>query len=248
MKILTFFRLFAAFKFVRNRDSLRNFLVTSELTRGFDSEFRISWSQGGEDLSILSLFPFAEMGNYIDIGCHHPSRYSNTRHLYQRGWRGVNVDADENLVRVFFSERLEDINICAAVGSETEYVLNVFDEQLVSTVDSSRVAYEISIGRKKVSERKIRGITLRSIIDKHFRDERVTVLLIDIEGSDYDALNSIDFDSLEPNSFPKYLVLETFPPLSRALSAPSVELAVSKGYIPIQVLPLSTILMAPDLA
>lgn len=248
MKISTGFRLFAVFKFVRNRDSLRNFLVTSELTRGFDSEFKISWSQGGEDLSILSLFPLAENGNYIDIGAHHPSRYSNTRHLYQRGWRGVNIDADEELISQFFSVRPEDINICAAVGSETEYVLNIFDEKLVSTVDPSRVAYEVSIGRERVSERNVRGITLRSIIDKHFREERVTVLLIDIEGSDFDALNSIDFDTLELNRFPKYLVLETFPPLSKALSAPSVELAVSKGYIPIVMLPLSTILMAPDIA
>ncbi len=62
MKIPSVFRLFVAFKFVRNRDSLRNFLVTSELTRGFDSEFKISWSQGGEDLSIISLFPLTEIG------------------------------------------------------------------------------------------------------------------------------------------------------------------------------------------
>lgn len=248
MKISSVFRLIAAFKFVRNRNSLRNFLVASELTRGFDSEFKISWSQGGEDLSILSLFPLAEIGNYIDIGCHHPSRYSNTRHLYQRGWRGVNIDADEELISQFFSARPEDTNICAAVGSEKEYVLNVFDERLVSSVDSKRVDFELLIGRKKVEERKVRGITLRNILDTYFPEEQVTVLMIDIEGSDFDALNSLDLDSLEPSRFPKYLVLETFPPLREALSAPSVELAVSKGYIPLQVLSLSTILMAPDFA
>ena len=223
-------------------------MLAAETTRGFDSSFSVSWSQGGEDLAILSLFSNLEVGSYIDIGAHHPSRYSNTRHLYQRGWRGVNIDADEELISQFFSGRPEDTNICAAVGSEKEYVLNVFDERLVSSVDVNRVDFEVSIGRRKIAERKIRGITLRNVIDTYFPEERVTVLMIDIEGSDFDALKSINFDTLEPNRFPKYLVLETFPPLSEALSAPAVELAVSKGYVPVQVLSLSTILIAPDIA
>ena len=248
MRISSFFRLAVAFRFITKRKSLRNFLLAAETTRGFDSSFSVSWSQGGEDLAILSLFSNLAVGSYIDIGAHHPSRYSNTRHLYQRGWRGVNIDADDELISQFFSARPEDTNICAAVGSEKEYVLNVFDERLVSSVDSKRVDFELLIGRKKVAERKVRGITLRNILDTYFPEEQVTVLMIDIEGSDFDALNSLDLDSLEPSRFPKYLVLETFPPLREALSAPSVELAVSKGYIPLQVLSLSTILMAPDFA
>jgi len=248
VKLSTLVRLAAAFRFCTKRNSLRNFILAAETTRGFDSSFKVSWSQGGEDLALLSLLTPLELGTYIDIGAHHPSRYSNTRHLYQRGWRGVNIDADAELMLQFFSARPEDVNICAAVGSETEYVLNVFDERLVSSVDSKKVDFEVSIGRRKVAERTINGMTLRNIVDTYFPEERVTVLLIDIEGSDFDALNTLDFDTLEPSRFPKYLVLETFPPLSDALSAPAVELAVSKGYIPIQVLPLSTMLMAPDIA
>lgn len=216
---------------------IRSFILVSEQTRGFDSSLDISWSQGEEKLSILSLFSTLGLGTYVNIGCHHPSRYSNTRHLYQAGWRGVNIDTDEALMTAFFSERPEDVNICAAVGLETQYVPNVFDEKLVSTVDSSGVDYEVSIGRKRVSEITVRGITLRSIIDSYFPEERVTVLLIDIKGSDFDALKSLDVDTLEPGRFPKYLVLETFPPLNAALSAPAVKLEESKGYKPLLVLP-----------
>ena len=248
MRFSTLVRHAAAFRFFTKRNSLRNFILASETTRGFNSSFKVSWSQGGEDLALLSLFSSLEIGTYIDIGAHHPSRYSNTRHLYQRGWRGVNIDADEELISQFFSARPEDINICAAVGSETSYVLNVFDERLVSSVESKRVDFELSIGRQKVAERFVRGITLRNILDTYFPEDQVTILMIDIEGSDFDALNSLDFDSLEPSRFPKYLVLETFPPLREALSAPSVDFAVSKGYIPLQVLSLSTILIAPDIS
>jgi FkbM family methyltransferase len=247
VKLSTFVKLSSAFRFFTKRNSLRNFIIAAETTRSFDSSFKVSWSQGGEDLVLLSLFSSLELGTYIDIGAHHPSRYSNTRHLYQRGWRGVNIDADAELMLQFVSARPEDVNICAAVGSETEYVLNVFDERLVSSVDSKRVDFEVSIGRRKIAERSVRGITLRNIVDTYFPEERVTVLMIDIEGSDFDALNSLDFDTLEPDRFPKYLLLETFPPLSAALSAPAVKLALSQGYKPLLVLPLSTILSAPDI-
>jgi len=104
VKFSTLFRLAAAFRFATKRNSLRNFILASETTRGFNSPFKVSWSQGGEDLALLSSFPSLEIGTYIDIGAHHPSRYSNTRHLYQRGWRGVNIDADEELMPIFKSE------------------------------------------------------------------------------------------------------------------------------------------------
>jgi len=206
-------RLAAAFWVFTKRNSVRNFLLAAETTRGFDSSFKVSWSQGGEDLALISLLSSLELGTYIDIGAHHPSRYSNTRHLYQRGWRGVNIDADEELMLNFLSERSEDINICAAVGSEPHYVLNIFDEKLVSTVDPNRVDFEISIGRTKVRERTVKGITLRSIIDQYFPHQRVSLLSIDIEGLDFDALESIGFDTLDKSRYPKFLLLETSPPV-----------------------------------
>ena len=245
MEFSSFIRLFKAFRFFKNRESLRNFILSSEISEGFDSSFRVSWSQGGEDLALLSLLSTLKPGTYVDIGAHHPSRYSNTRHLYQIGWRGINIDADEDLLPRFFFDRPEDINICAAVGSRGHYILNVFDEKLVSTVNKDKVDFEISIGRQKLTERQIRGITLRSVIDQYFPNTRVSLLLIDIEGSDFDALESIDFDTLELHRFPEYLVLETFPPLENALKTAAIELAVSKGYEPLFVLPFSTILKAP---
>ena len=148
---------------------------------------------------------------------------------------------------IFKSERSDDINICAAVGSQQNYVLNVFDEKLVSTVDPDRVDFEISIGRTKVRERTVKGITLRSVIDEYFPNQRVSLLLIDIEGSDFDALESIGFDTLDKSRYPEFLLLETFPPLGKALEMPAVKLAESKGSVPLLVLPLSTILRAPDI-
>lgn len=89
-----------------------------------------------------------DMGSYIDIGAHHPSRFSNTRHPYERGWRGINIDADEELLASFLTERHLDINICAAIGSQKSYVLNVFDEKLVSTVNKEKLISRFQLVEK----------------------------------------------------------------------------------------------------
>ena len=31
-------------------------------------------------------------GVYIDVGCYHPIRLSNTKFLYEKGWKGINID------------------------------------------------------------------------------------------------------------------------------------------------------------
>jgi FkbM family methyltransferase len=246
MRLTTFKRLFAILGPMANRRSMHNFLLTAEVTRGFDSSHTVSWSQMGEDIGLNSHFKHRKSGTYIDLGAFHPNRYSNTRLLYQRGWRGVNIDANEDLISNFMVERPEDKNICAAVGYKSEYPLYVMSEGLVTTTIKEFRDQEIAIGRKEIAERLVKGITLRSILDKYFLEERLTLLTIDVEGADYDALNSISFETLEPNRFPEYLLLETAPPVSNSLAFPAVKLAQSVGYIPELILPMATLLIAPD--
>jgi FkbM family methyltransferase len=225
---------------------MHNFLLTAEVTRGFDSSHTVSWSQMGEDIGLNAYFKHSKSGTYIDLGAFHPNRYSNTRLLYQRGWRGVNIDANYDLISNFMVERPEDKNICAAVGSKSEYPLYVMSEGLVTTTIKELRDQEIAIGRKEIAQRLVKGITLRSILDKYFLEERLTLLTIDIEGADYDALNSIGFETLESSRLPEFLMVETTPPVSRALSYPSVKLAQNWGYIPALILPIATLLIAPD--
>jgi FkbM family methyltransferase len=246
MRLTTFKRLFAILGPMANRRSMHNFLLAAEITRGFDSPFLVSWSHTGEDIGLNHYFKHRKFGTYIDVGAFNPSKNSNTRQLYQRGWRGVNIDANEDLISDFLIERPEDKNICTAIGSNSEYQLFLFDELLVSTTNKKNRDFELSRGRKVTSQRKVNGMTLRNILDRYFSTSRPTLLTIDIEGADFDALHSISFETLEPNRFPEYLLLETAPPVSNSLAFPAVELAQSFGYIPALILPMATLLIAPD--
>ena len=55
-------------------------------------KFLKNGSQFGEDKFILNLFLDDYKGKYIDLGCYHPTRHSNTNILYQNGWTGINID------------------------------------------------------------------------------------------------------------------------------------------------------------
>ena len=56
--------------------------------------------------------------SYLDIGAHHPYVMSNTAMLYQKGCRGINVEADKELLTAFVEERAEDVNIHAVVAGK----------------------------------------------------------------------------------------------------------------------------------
>jgi FkbM family methyltransferase len=212
----------------------------------FDHAMSVSWSQGGEDIALIHALSGQRSGKYIDIGAHHPSRFSVTRHLYQMGWTGVNVDANQELVNVFNTVRTKDKNICVAVGSEANYYFTIFEEAAISTLDPEWRDKFISENNKIAREVNVEGRKLRTILDDFQPEKRIDLLSIDAEGSDLQVLESLEFETLEKSRFPKWILLETTPPVSNALQTPAVALAIRMGYEPHMVLPMSTLLKFAD--
>jgi hypothetical protein len=83
----------------------------------------IYYSQEGEDIVLQRFLQEKEKGFYIDIGAHHPTRFSNTYLLYLKGWRGVNIDAMPGSMELFNELRPEDINIEVPVSDESKEML-----------------------------------------------------------------------------------------------------------------------------
>ncbi len=221
------------------------FTEASEVSK-FDHGFTISWSQGGEDLALLSALDANTVGSYIDIGAHHPTRFSVTRHLYQRGWCGINVDANQQLIDEFNKVRTRDTNICVAVGMEPLYTFTIFEEAAISTLDPEWRTKFLSENNQILRTVEIEGRRLRSILNDFEAHKAVDLLSIDAEGSDLQVLQSIEFETLEKTRFPRWLLLEAAPPVSNALQTPAVELAIKWGYEPHMVLAMSTLLKYVD--
>ena len=233
-------RLIRAIFKIFNHKTWGPFVQISEVS-GFDHAISISWSQGGEDLALLTL-PGMEFGSYLDIGSHHPSRFSVTRHLYQRGWSGVNVEANSALISEFNKKRKNDVNLWNAVGPDASYNLTVFEEPAISTVNNDWRDKFILENRSISRIDKVPGITIRAILDKYFQDKKCNLLSIDIEGADFEALKTIDFKTLNRDKHPDWILLETTPPVATALKTESVIYAMENGYAPHFILPMSTLL------
>ncbi|MEY3736413.1 MAG: hypothetical protein RLZZ251_129 [Actinomycetota bacterium] len=207
----------------------------------FNHAFSVSYSQGGEDLGILSLLN-QNSGFYIDVGAHHPHRFSVTRLLYDRGWRGINVDANPDIEHVFQKNRPKDNFIWAAIGTEPEYQFTRFLESAISTTNNQWKDRFVSEGNVIKDVLKVPGKSLFEIISQLDPKQGIDLLNIDIEGSDIEALISMKLEELPKSKIPKILILETSPPVSEALKSSSVKKAIEWGYEPQLVLPMATIL------
>ena len=62
------------------------------------------------------------VGTYVDIGCYHPIKYSNTALLHKKGWRGVNIDLNKTSIALFNVCRKNDLNIIACLSDKIEEV------------------------------------------------------------------------------------------------------------------------------
>jgi FkbM family methyltransferase len=194
-----------------------------------DEFTQFSFSQFGEDLLIKVLFYYkSDPGFYVDIGAHHPRKYSNTHLLRHRGWRGINVDGDRNLIAVFEQERPGDINLVAFVSDRVEEVtFHRFTESTVNTISDIQAA-EYARHWSEASTETVTTRTLKEILDTHLpRGQFIDLLSIDVEGVDLKVLTGNDWARYRPQA----VVVEAEGlDLSRPQSDPIVQYMNSVGY------------------
>jgi FkbM family methyltransferase len=170
-----------------------------------------SYAQGAEDIIIPHLATYhvglSGPGRYVDVGCNEPVRYSNTFALYLLGWRGINIDANADLIRECRRVRKEDTCIRAAVSdSEREVVFHKAKEHAVSTIDEERlVEWKKRFEFSDDDQETVTTRTLTSILDEHWTDgDAIDLLSIDVEGHDLRVLKSLDLAKYRP----KIIVIE----------------------------------------
>jgi len=169
--------------------------------RMFPRYARDSYSQEGEDL-ILEHFLFCKpTGFYVDVGAHHPKRYSNTYRLYCRGWRGINIDAKPGSMKEFERMRPRDINVETGVGPVSgELTFYVFHEPTVNTFDRTLALQRVKDGFAMAEEVKVGVEPLSRILERNIPEGvRIDVLTVDVEGLDYEVLQSNDWDRFSPD-------------------------------------------------
>jgi len=148
-----------------------------------------TYSQFGEDAVLAQLFKDAPRGVYIDVGAHHPYRYSNTYLLFKKGWHGTNIDASAQAIRLFDKARPHDTNVCSGVGAAGELVYYEFSDPAFNTFNKA----EAEVTKQKsfvsfVGERRLPVWPLSTFVQGPF-----DLLTVDVEGMDREVLESYDW-------------------------------------------------------
>ena len=152
----------------------------------------------GEDLEVIKIFKNIDNGFFVDIGCYHPLQLSNTYLLYKKNWRGINVDLSEFSIDLFNSIRSEDININSAVSSSEGQVTYYFQKK-ISQLGTLKIDEAKKRMQGDIKEKQMKSQRLTTIINNtRYNNRKIDFLNIDAEGSDFDVLNSLDFNIYRP--------------------------------------------------
>lgn len=157
-----------------------------------------SYSMESEDLEITNILKNIKNGFYVDAGCYHPLHLNNTYLLYNKNWRGINIDLSEFSIDMFNFIRPEDININAAVSNGNEYITFYYQKKSsqLSTIKKDWAKQKM---QGLIKEKKIKSYKLSTIINNsEFNKRKIDFLDIDLEGADLDALKSLDFKIYRP--------------------------------------------------
>jgi FkbM family methyltransferase len=170
--------------------------------RLFDTYAVKSFSQEGEDLILRRIFNKQVSGFYVDVGAHHPRRFSNTFNFYRCGWLGINIDPNPDAMRAFLSDRSRDINIqCGVADRPGTLTYYRFDEAALNTFDADVVKSRLAnTPYKLLGSIEVRVERLAAILERCLpANQAIDFLTIDAEGMDLQVLKSNDWKRYRPH-------------------------------------------------
>ncbi len=156
----------------------------------------MTYAQHGDDLVIRAIFHSLGIGNpsYLDLGAHHPENISNTKLFYDTGSRGINVEANPVLHKLFLEQRPQDINLNVGVGIESGFQdFYMIDGESGRNSFIKEVAEGFVMDYPEFAITEVRQLPIFTVEQILHHRAIPDFLSIDIEGMDFEVLQSIDF-------------------------------------------------------
>ncbi|PSL47321.1 FkbM family methyltransferase [Chitinophaga niastensis] len=169
-----------------------------------------AYSSEGEDLILKRIFHHKAKGIYVDVGAHHPFRFSNTYLFYKMKWTGINIDPMPGSKALFNKYRPLDTNLEIGVSAARQYLTySVFNDPALSTFSKEKVKEYTQVPQYHViEEKKIETWPLADILDQYLTDNTaIDFLTIDAEGLDIEVLQSNNWKKYRP----AYVLVEAQP-------------------------------------
>ena len=199
----------------------------------FDTAWQPYWALEAEDVLISLLLKAGESPTsrcYVDIGAHHPRRYSTTFLLYRLGWTGLLVEPNPSLAQELRRGRRRDmVEQCAVSDSSGTATFYVYENPCYSTLSAEHAArLQDEQGMRALHQIVTPVRPLRELVNAYpdvFR--RAELLKVDAEAHDIEVLRSNDWSQFRP----RFVVAEMLGEVAQ--TAPRAEVALflfERGY------------------
>jgi FkbM family methyltransferase len=187
----------------------------------------LSYAQNMEDYHLWLAFGGQRSGTYIDVGAGHPIADNVSFFFYERGWQGIVVEPQRNLIDLYSRVRPRDTSVCALIGTRSGltdfHVFDAFHGLSTTSEKHAGAARSLGVAYQTIQ---VPMISLAQLCKDH-AVSTIDFLKIDVEGAEADVLRSGDWDRYRP----KAVVVEAITPGSGEPSWQEWEpFLIAQGY------------------
>jgi FkbM family methyltransferase len=167
----------------------------------------LSYTQNLEDYHLSLAFAGQHTGRYIDIGAGHPIADNVSFWFYERGWQGIAVEPQADLVALYPRLRPRDVVVQSLVGRACgEGDFHAVDRLHGFSTTVERHAQQARQFGADYRTLRLPVVTLARLCEQH--PGEIDFLKIDVEGGEQDVLAGGDWRRHRP----KVIVIEAVLP------------------------------------
>jgi FkbM family methyltransferase len=160
----------------------------------------VSYAQNAEDVRLARAFAGQNSGLYLDVGANNPDYLSVTKHFYELGWSGINVEPGPDPYALLTRRRERDVNVNVGCSNKPG-TLTLYAASGGASGLSSFTSEEVANHEKKGFEFQpitVNVVTLASICEQHVKQRTIDFMSIDVEGHEREVLEGADFTRFRP--------------------------------------------------
>jgi FkbM family methyltransferase len=158
-----------------------------------------------------SHFGYPSKGTFVEVGAYDGETFSNTSCLADIGWKGIYIEpVESSFKKCIERHKNNDVKViqCLVGSEEIDKTLYVGNQDKISwggaITTSNETHLEIyktkspNFSEINFSETVVRQIRLDTLLNKNNIDPNFDLLVVDVEGSEFDVYDSFDLGYWKP--------------------------------------------------